>query len=90
MKDKTYDPYFAIEKDNTINHKEYYGRDATYEAIKGEFGFTLGNVLKHVRRDGKKTETLDGKLIDMKKARDYLNFEIEELELLIEKGDETL
>lgn len=59
---------------------EYYGsKSDPYEAIKviraWGLNFALGNVLKYISRHGKKPGV--AALSDLKKARDYLNDEIE-------------
>jgi hypothetical protein len=62
------------------SHPAHYGgQDNLYEAIKvieaWDLNFNLGNVVKYVCRAGKKDkDTLVG---DLKKARQYLDFEIE-------------
>lgn len=58
----------------------YYGSKSNpYEAIKviraWGLNFALGNVLKYISRHGKKPGV--DALTDLKKARDYLNDEIE-------------
>ena len=63
-----------------VDHPEHYGGATNpYEAIKvieaWDLNFNLGNVVKYVCRAGKKDkDTLVG---DLKKARQYLDFEIE-------------
>lgn len=67
---KKYDP---------VDHPEHYtsGGIETIDFIEAKgLGFCLGNVVKYVTRAGKK----DDKLQDLKKARWYLNREIEALE----------
>lgn len=66
-----------------VDHPDHYGgADNPYEAIKviraWGFGvpFCLGNVIKYVSRAGKKGDQLE----DLKKARKYLDFAIDELE----------
>ena len=72
----------ATESPELIEHPAHYGGDSVYEVIKviraWGLGFVLGNVVKYVARAGKKPG--NSKLQDLKKARDYLNKEIEELE----------
>jgi len=62
---------------DTVNHPPHYGGDTTYEAIKvieaWGLGFCLGNVVKYISRAGKKGSTLE----DLKKARWYLDREIQ-------------
>lgn len=48
-----------------------------------KFNFCLGNVIKYVTRAGQKGDALE----DLKKARQYLDFEIERLER--EKNGQT-
>jgi hypothetical protein len=59
----------------------YGGADDPYEAIKvieaWGLGFHLGNVIKYIRRAGKKDRTPDGVLSDLRKARWYLERYIE-------------
>ena len=69
--------------DNTVDHPDYYGgEDNPYEAIKvieaWGLGFSLGNAVKYIIRAGKKDPTKE--IEDLKKARWYLDHEIERLE----------
>lgn len=65
-----------------INHPAHYGGDTVYEAIKvieaWALGFCLGNAVKYISRAGKKDpqKTVE----DLKKARWYLDREINRLE----------
>lgn len=64
-----------------VNHPAHYGgADNTYEAIKvieaWRLGFCLGNTVKYISRSGKKGDALE----DLKKARWYLDREIQTLE----------
>lgn len=63
----------------TVDHPPHYGGDTTYEAIKvieaWELGFCLGNAVKYICRAGRKGAHLD----DLKKARWYLDREIQRL-----------
>ena len=66
-----------------INHPAHYGgTNNPYEAIKvidaWHLSFSLGNTVKYIARAGKKGERLE----DLKKARWYLDHEIEMLESL--------
>lgn len=68
----------------TVNHPEHYGGgDNPYEAIKvieaWGLGFCLGNAVKYLCRAGKKGSALD-EVNDLKKARWYLDREIQRLE----------
>jgi hypothetical protein len=65
-----------------VNHPSHYGgANNQYEAIKvieaWELGFHLGNVVKYISRAGKKHNRV---LEDLKKARWYLDRQIEQLE----------
>ena len=65
---------------DAINNPQHYGGDANpYEAIKvieaWSLGFHLGNVVKYISRAGKKDPAKE--LEDLKKARWYLDREIE-------------
>jgi len=64
-----------------VNHPDHYGgQHDPYEAIKvieaWNVGFHLGNVLKYVARAGRK----DDRLTDLRKARFYLDREIQRQE----------
>jgi hypothetical protein len=60
-----------------VHHPQHYGGDTTYEVIKvieaWQLGFHLGNTVKYVARADKKGTRLE----DLKKARWYLDREIE-------------
>jgi hypothetical protein len=65
-----------------VNHPSHYGGASNqYEAIKvieaWELGFHLGNVVKYISRAGKKHNRV---LEDLKKARWYLDRQIEQME----------
>ena len=76
-----YDEKSVDEKEDVINNPSHYcfGK---YEPVKviqdWGLGFCLGNVIKYIARAGKK----DGNstLQDLKKAKKYLEFEIEKIE----------
>lgn len=62
---------------DVVNHPPHYGGDTPYEAIKvieaWELGFNLGNAVKYIARaDHKGTP-----VVDLEKARWYLDREIE-------------
>lgn len=64
-----------------VDHPAHYGGAANpYEAIKvieaWALGFSLGNAVKYIARAGKK----DDRLEDLKKARWYLDREIQNAE----------
>lgn len=70
-----------------VNHPAHYGgADNPYEAIKvikaWSLGFCLGNTVKYISRAGKKGDALE----DLKKARWYLDREIQEREAANGKG----
>jgi hypothetical protein len=75
-------------KEETVDHPVHYGgKDNVYEAIKvieaWELGFCLGNTVKYISRAGKKTggsrRLEDATVEDLKKARWYLDREIQRL-----------
>ncbi|ASX99278.1 hypothetical protein SEA_MOLIVIA_54 [Arthrobacter phage Molivia] len=71
------------EVDEAVEHPAHYGgADNPYEVIKvieaWGLGFVLGNVVKYVARAGKKPG--NSEVQDLKKARDYINRRIEQLE----------
>lgn len=64
----------------TVNHPPHYGgADNPYEAIKvieaWGLGFNLGNAVKYISRAGRKGDRLE----DLRKARWYLDREIQGL-----------
>jgi hypothetical protein len=71
---------FQARKAEAVNHPSHYGGDTTYETIKvieaWGLNFNLGNSVKYISRAGKKGDTLE----DLKKARFYLEREIQKLE----------
>jgi hypothetical protein len=67
----------------TVEHPDHYGgKKNPYEAIKvieaWSLGFSLGNTVKYIARAGKKDRSKE--LEDLKKARWYLDHEIQRLE----------
>lgn len=69
-----------IDSKEHVDHPQHYGgEDNPYEAIKvieaWGLGFCLGNTVKYINRAGKK----DDRLQDLKKARWYLEREINAL-----------
>ena len=66
----------------SVNHPPHYGGDTVYEAIKvieaWELGFCLGNTVKYICRAGSKVGS--STLEDLKKARWYLDRQIQQLE----------
>jgi hypothetical protein len=78
----------TVKRDPSVDHPAHYGgEDNPYEAIKvieaWKLGFCLGNAVKYICRAGKKS---DGKpvelniLTDLRKAKWYLDREIQQLE----------
>lgn len=66
-----------------VDHPDHYGgKDNPYEVIKvitaWGLGFSLGNTVKYIARAGKKGSRAE----DLKKARWYLDHEIQRLEKL--------
>ena len=67
--------------DNIVSHPSHYtsGKIECIDFIQDkELNFCKGNVIKYVVRAGKKSK--DTELQDLKKARQYLDFEIKRLE----------
>lgn len=71
--------------DTAVDHPAHYGGDTSYECIKvleawmtaeQASGFNIGNAIKYLSRAGKKGDAVE----DMKKARWYINREIQRLE----------
>lgn len=62
---------------DTINHPAHYAMGRKYEPYKviadWNLNFALGNVLKYISRVGRKGHDLE----DLKKANQYLQYEIE-------------
>ena len=78
-----YEPWQSLnKKENIIGHPNHYCEGRKYEPkdVIRDWGlnFNLGNAVKYISRNGRK----DGNsaLQDLKKARQYLDFEIEYLE----------
>jgi phosphatidylserine/phosphatidylglycerophosphate/cardiolipin synthase-like enzyme len=74
---------------DAVNHPPHYGgADNPYEAIKvieaWGLGFCLGNAVKYISRAGKKT---DPALQDLKKARWYIDREIQLLDPDAARGE---
>lgn len=72
--------------DEKVDHPPHYGGDTTYEHIKvveaWDLGYVLGNATKYICRAEKKGQRLE----DLKKARWYLDYEIQRLENLKRLG----
>lgn len=65
-----------------VNHPDHYGgADNPYEAIKvieaWNLGFCLGNTVKYISRAGKKMQGIETEIEDLKKARRYLDRQIQ-------------
>ena len=81
-----------LRRSSAISHPSHYGGENNpYEARKvikaWELNFNLGNVAKYISRAGKKDlkgDVLKSKIEDLGKAKQYLEFEIEELNEQIE------
>lgn len=80
MIDFTDQPIPEYAEDEIVAAPEHYIAGRQYEphlVIEDwDLNFNLGNVLKYISRAGRK----DDILIDLKKARQYLDFEISRLE----------
>lgn len=76
-------------KKELVKHPDHYGgKENPYEAIKvieaWGLNFSLGNVLKYINRSGKKSKN---PLEDLKKAAQYLDFEIKRMKRLEDKSE---
>lgn len=64
---------------NAVDHPSHYAEGRRYEPIDviedWELGFCLGNAVKYISRAGRKNDALE----DLKKARWYLDREIERM-----------
>lgn len=72
--------------EDIINHPSHYttGKIECMDYIEDKgFDFALGNVIKYVTRAGRKTPDA---LVDLKKAKWYLDREIQRLESYPERG----
>lgn len=72
-------------ENSQVDHPEHYGgKDDPYEAIKvieaWNLNFHLGNTIKYISRWGKKQNSKNDLLEDLKKARWYLDRMIKKLE----------
>ena len=71
----------AVPLREEVNHPEHYGGDSATEHIKvvdaWGLNYALGNCTKYIARAGKKHSD---RLIDLRKARWYLDYEIRRLE----------
>jgi uncharacterized protein DUF3310 len=78
------DPVPPVER---VDHPPHYGgADDPYEAIKvieaWDLGFNLGNTVKYIRRCGR--VGAGAPIVDLKKARWYLDREIQNMEKALE------
>lgn len=83
MQDKSPDPNVLVEANpvfDPVSRPSHYAEGRKYEPRKviHDWGlnFNLGNAVKYISRAGRKNDALE----DLKKARQYLDFEIEEME----------
>lgn len=75
-----------------INHPSHYGGENNpYEAIKviqaWDLDFELGSAVKYISRAGKKPN--ESSLRDLRKAKQYLEFEIDKIERRLSGEDLT-
>ena len=67
-----------------VEHPPHYGGDVTYEAVKviraWDLDFWTGNVAKYICRAGKKGQSTEAEIEDLKKARWFLDDKIADLE----------
>lgn len=73
---------------DAIKQPDHYCFGRKYEPRKvisdWDLNFNLGNVVKYISRAGRKSDDI---LEDLLKAREYLNYEIEEYESYEEEGN---
>lgn len=78
-----------VKEEDIIGHPNHYCAGRKYEpkdVIRDwNLNFNLGNAVKYISRNGRKDG--NSSLQDLKKARQYLDFEIEYLEGGLEKED---
>lgn len=74
---------------NSVTHPSHYtsGKIEVIDFITDQgLDFCLGNVVKYISRAGKKTEmgmtALEKEIEDLKKAKFYLDYKINELEII--------
>lgn len=75
-------------KNNSVEHPSHYSEGRKYEPIKvildWNLDFCLGNTIKYISRAGRKTSAAmsdkEKMLEDLKKAKFYLDYKIQELE----------
>lgn len=75
-----------------VSHPSHYGgEDNPYEAIKvieaWDLNFSLGSAVKYISRAGKKPN--ESTLRDLRKAKQYLEFEIDRIEKRLSGEDLT-
>lgn len=72
--------YFSLSESDIISHPSHYTEGRKYEPRKvihdWDLNFNLGNAVKYIARAGRKGDKVE----DLKKAIQYIKFEIEELE----------
>jgi hypothetical protein len=72
-----------VNEDELVKHPTHYNSHPSgIEAIKviQHFSFNVGTAVKHLWRAGLKGETKEDKLRDLRKAREYIDFEISKVE----------
>lgn len=67
-------------QNNSVKHPDHYEAGRKYSPVKviHDWGlnFNLGNAVKYISRAGRKNDAIE----DLRKAIQYIEFEIEELE----------
>ena len=78
----------GMEQNDPVSHPSHYtdGKIEVIDFIQDKhLDFSRGNVVKYVSRAGKKGGSKEKELEDLKKARQYCDFAIRELEQGMEK-----
>lgn len=74
-----------IDTREMVDHPDHYVKDRKYEPYKvirdWNLNFNLGSAVKYLARAGRKDDAIE----DLKKAIEYIRFEIEELEDQLEE-----
>jgi hypothetical protein len=73
---------------NKVNHPPHYRKDTGFEAIDvieaWDLNFNLGNTVKYISRNGKKDP--DEYILDLEKARWYIDREIKNRKQALDKS----
>lgn len=71
-------------KKEAVVHPDHYAHGRKYEPYKviadWDLNFNLGNAVKYISRAGRKRGGISKKIEDLKKAKQYIDFELENAE----------